>query len=186
MAFRNARLRKGRPQGGGEDLWVLGGHVFNLFEYFGDKPKSCSAIVLQNGRPVTQKDVVEGVENSGLLAGNEIHAKWRLSGGLMCSYKKFTQDGSEGEGYSAHLVGTEGTITLRIDGDPLAWLSPGNAANPKSRANERIPITSAGLGQMETRSDDVAKVKNHVLPVIDLIDAVDQDRPRSAMLVREL
>ena len=160
--------------------------MFNLFEYFGDKPKSCSAIVLQNGRPVTQKDVVEGVENSGLLAGNEIHVKWRLSGVLMCSYKKFTQDGSEGEGYSAHLVGTEGTITLRIDGDPLAWLSPSNAANPKSRANERIPITSAGLGQMETRSDDVAKVKNHVLPVIDLIDAVDQDRPRSAMLVREL
>ena len=85
-------------------------------------------------------------------------------------------DGSKGEGYSAHLVGTEGTIALRIDGDPLAWLSPGNAANPKSRANERIPITRAGLGQMEIRSDDVAKVKNHVLPIIDLIDAVDQDR----------
>ena len=29
---------------------------------------------------------------------------------------------------------------------------------------------------MKTRSDDVAKVKNHVLPMIDLIDAVDQDR----------
>ena len=164
---------KGDRGGGGEDLWVLGGHVFNLFEYFGGKRKSYLAIVLQNGRPVTQKDVVEGAENLGLLAGNEIHAKWRLSGGLMCSNKTFTQDGPEGEGYSAHLVGTEGTITLRIDGDPLAWLSPGNAANPISRANERIPITSAGLGQMEIRSDDVAKVKNHVLPIIDLIDAVD-------------
>ena len=49
-------------RGGSEDLWVLGGYVFNLFEYFGGKPKSYSAIVFQNGRPVTQKDVVEGAE----------------------------------------------------------------------------------------------------------------------------
>ena len=167
---------KGDRRGGGEDLWVLGGHVFNLFEYFGGGPKACSAIVLQDGKPVAKEDVVEGAENLGLLAGNEIHAKWRLESGLMCSYKTFTYDGSEGEGYSAHLVGTEGTITLRIDGNPLAWFTPGSAANPKSRANERIPITSAGLGQKETRSKDVENVKNHVLPILDLIDAVDQNR----------
>ena len=94
----------------------------------------------------------------------------------MCSYKTFTHDGSDGEGYSAHLVGTEGTITLRIDGNPLAWLSPGSAANPISRANERIPITSAGLNQKETRPEDVENVKSHVLPILDLVDAVDQDR----------
>ena len=167
---------KGDRRGGGEDLWVLGGHVFNLFEYFGGRPKACSAIVLQDGKPVTKKDVVEGAENLGLLAGNEIHAKWRLESGLMCSYKTFAHDGSDGEGYSAHLVGTEGTITIRIDGNPLAWLSPGSAANPKSRANERIPITSAGLGKGETRFEDVENVKNHVLPVLDLIDAVDHNR----------
>ena len=72
--------------------------MFNLFEYFGGKPKSYSAIVLHNGRTVTQKDVVEGAENLGLLAGNEIHAKWRLSGGLMCSYKTFTQTDQKGKG----------------------------------------------------------------------------------------
>ncbi len=168
---------KGDRRGGGEDLWVLGGHVFNLFEYFGGRPKSCSAIVLQDGRPVSKRDVVEGAENLGLVAGNEIHAKWLLESGLMASYKTFTQDGSDGEGYSAHLVGTKGAITLRIDGDPLAWFSPGNAADPKSRANERIPITSAGLGQKETRPRDVENVKNHVFPILDLIDAVDQNRP---------
>lgn len=167
---------KGDRRGGGEDLWVLGGHVFNLFEYFGGQPKACSAIVLQDGKPVTKKDVAEGAENLGLLAGNEIHAKWRLESGLMCSYKTFTHDGSDGEGYSAHLVGTEGTITLRIDGNPLAWLSPGSAANPISRANERIPITSTGLNQKETRPEDVENVKSHVLPILDLVDAVDQDR----------
>jgi predicted dehydrogenase len=168
---------KGDRRGGGEDLWVLGGHVFNLFEYFGGRPKSCSAIVLQDGRPVSKRDVVEGAENLGLLAGNEIHAKWLLESGLMASYKTFTEDGSDGEGYSAHLVGTKGAITLRIDGDPLACFSPGNAADPKSRANESIPITSAGLGQKETRPRDVENVKNHVFPILDLIDAVDQNRP---------
>ncbi|MCZ6675503.1 MAG: Gfo/Idh/MocA family oxidoreductase [Verrucomicrobia bacterium] len=167
---------KGDRRGGGEDLWVLGGHVCNLFQFFGGEPKSCSAIVLQNGKPVTRNDVVEGAEGLGLIAGNEIHARWHLSSGLTCSYKTFANDGSNSTGYAAHLIGTKGTITIKIDGDPFAWLSPGNAADPVSRNNARIPITTAGLGKKETQHEKIASVHNHVLPVRDLIDAVDHDR----------
>ncbi len=167
----------GDRRGGGEDLWVLGCHVFNLFHYFGGEPTSCSGIVLQDGKPATKPDVVEGAEGLGLLAGNEIHASWLLAKGIMGSYTTFTNDGSNKHGYAAHLIGTKGTISIHIDRDPIAWLSPGNPFDPASRDKPRIPITTAGVGKPETQPDLIASVHDHSLAVRDLIDAVDQDRP---------
>lgn len=167
---------KGDRRGGSEDLWVLGSHILNLFQYFGGNPETCSAMVLQNGKLATYKDVTEGPEGLGLIAGDEVHAQWHLASGLVASYKSFANDGSKGKGYAAHLIGTNGMITLEIDANPLAWLVPGSPANPATRKEARIPITTAGLGQEESKQDTLLKVQNHVLPVLDLIDAVDSDR----------
>lgn len=166
----------GDERGGGQDLWVLGCHVFNLFHYFGGEPRSCSAIVLQDGDPVTKEDVVAGAEGVGLVAGNEIHARWLLSKGLVGFYTTFANDGSNKAGYAAHLIGTKGMISLHIDRDPFAWLAPGNPFDPASRGTARIPITTAGLGKQETQPDLIASVHDHVLAIRDLIDAVDNDR----------
>lgn len=166
----------GDRRGGGEDLWVLGSHIFNLFNYFGGNPKSCSGILLQDGRPVVGKDVKPGGEGLGPLAANEIHARWHMSEGIMASYTTFPNDGSNKTGYATHLVGTKGTISIHIDRDPVAWLSPGNPFNPASRSKPRIPITSAGVGKKETKPELIASVHNHVLAVRDLITAVDENR----------
>lgn len=166
----------GDRRGGGEDLWVLGCHVFNLFHYFGGEPKECSAVILQQGKPVTRHDIVEGAEGLGLLAGDEIHARWLLSSGLIASYTTFTDDGSKKAGYAVHLIGTQGTISIHIDRDPLAWLTPGNPFDPASRKQPRVPITTAGLGKPESQPALVASVHNHVLAIRDLIEAVDNNR----------
>ena len=166
----------GDRRGGGEDLWVLGGHIFNLFHYFGGEPKSCSGLILQNGVPAIGKDIRDGAEGLGLLAGNEIHARWLHSNGVVSSYTTFTDDGSNKNGYAAHLIGTKGTISIHIDRDPVAWLCPGNPFDPASRRKERIPITTAGLGKDETQPDLIAGVHDHSLAIRDLIAAVDQDR----------
>lgn len=168
---------KGDRRGGPEDLWVLGSHVMNLFHYFGGKPLSCSATILLDGKLAGPKDVVEGAEGLGLMAGNEVHATYHLESGLLATYKTFTNDGSKSQGYSLHLIGTEGTITIPIDGNPFAWLTKGSPANPESRKNPRIPITTAGPGKQEPDPDRVTQVYNHVLGVLDLIEAVDQNRP---------
>jgi len=168
---------KGDRRGGSEDLWVLGSHVLNLFQYFGGDPETCSTTVLQNGKLATSKDVTEGPEGLGLLAGDEVHAQWHLSSGLVASYKSFANDGSKGKGYAAHLIGTNGMITLEIDANPLAWLIPGSPANPASREEARIPIFTAGLGEAEPHPETITQVQNHVLAVQDLIDSVDSDRP---------
>jgi len=166
----------GDRRGGAEDLWVLGGHVFNLIHYFGGEPQSCSATVLQNGRPATKQDIVDGAEGLGPLAGNEIHARWLLSSGITAAYTTFANDGSNKTGYATHLIGTDGTISLHIDRDPIAWISPGNPFDPASRKHARIPLTTAGPGKQETQPELIAGVHNHVVAIRDLIDAVDSDR----------
>ncbi len=179
----------GDRRGGGEDLWVLGGHIFNLFQHFGGDPQSCSATILKKGKPATREDVVEGNEGLGLLVGDEIHARWRLASGVTASYTTFANDGSKKNAYAARLIGTEGAISIHIDRDPVAWLSPGNPFDPASRAMERIPITSAGLGKDETQPDLIASVHDHSLAIRNLIDAVDNhraplcDAPQGAMAV---
>ena len=167
----------GDRRGGAEDLWVLGGHVFNLMHYFAGDPTSCSATVLQNGRPATKQDVVDGAEGLGPLAGNEIHARWLLSSGITATYDTFTNDGSNKTGYATHLIGTEGSISLHIDRDPIAWIRPGNPFDPTSRGLARIPVTTAGPGKQETQPELIAEVHNHVVAIRDLIDAVDNRRP---------
>lgn len=167
----------GDRRGGGEDLWVLGSHVLNLFHYFGGGPVSCSAIILKGGKPVTGKDVKKGAEGLGLIAGDEIHASWLLSSGLRASYTTHTNDGSNKLGYAAHLIGTKASVSIHIDRDPVAWFYPGNPFNPASRKEPRIPITTSGIGKKEGQLELVAKVHNHLLAVEDLVQAVDEDRP---------
>lgn len=166
----------GDRRGGGEDLWVLGGHIFNLFHHFGGEPKSCSSTILKKGKPATAKDVVDGAEGLGLLIGDEIHARWRLASGLTASYTTLANDGSNKNGYAAHVIGTKGVISIHIDRDPVAWLSRGNPFDPASRERARIPITSAGLDRKETQPELIASVHDHSLAIRDLIDAVDRNR----------
>ena len=167
----------GDRRGGGEDLWILGSHVLNLFHYFGGEPLSCAATILKEGKLVTADDVIKGGGGLGPIAGDEIHASWLLSSGLHASYTTHANDGSNKSGYAVHLIGTEGSISIHIDRDPVAWFYPGNPFNPASRKMERVSITSAGIGKEEIQPETIAKVHNHSLAVEDLIEAADDDRP---------
>lgn len=168
---------KGDQRGGGEDLWVLGCHIMNLIQYFAGDPKSCSAIMLQDGRRITADDVKEGAEGLGPLAANEVHARFETTKGVVAYYDSIANDDTAGNAYCMQLIGSKGTITLHIDRDPVAHLTPGNPYQPTAEPRRWIPITTAGPGQPENQKELIAGVANHVLAVRDLIDACDQNRP---------
>lgn len=167
---------KGDRRGGGEDLWVLGTHVLNLVNYFGGKPTSCSAVVRQNGRPVTKADVKEGNEALGPLAGNEVHARYEMSRGMVAYFDSIANDGTGSHGFGLHIVGSKGLITMKCDRHPLAHLVPGNPFEPTDKPRPWIPISSAGAGKPEPREDLVELVSHHGSPARDLIEAMRSDR----------
>lgn len=167
---------KGDRRGGDEDLWVLGSHVLNLICYFGGIPKSCSSVMLKDGRRVTKADVKDGAEGLGPLAANELHARYEMSRGAFATFDSIANDGTKGAGFGLQLVGSEGIVNIQCDRKPVAHLIPGNPFQPTDKPRPWIPINTSGVGVTENQPEVVDQVHNHVIPARDLIDAVTKDR----------
>ena len=60
--------------GGGEDLRVLGTHIFDLTQHLAGAPLWVQGYAWQDGGLVTQKHVKPGNEEIGLLAGDSVGA----------------------------------------------------------------------------------------------------------------
>ena len=171
------RLRgKEDRRGGGLDLWVLGSHLLNLAHYFAGRPTACSAGIYRNGRSVIAGDLFEGDEGVGLLAGNEVHARFETESGLPIFFDSIQGAGSSEAGFGLQLIGTEGVIDLRVDREPLAHLRPGNPHNPASENREWVPISSGGIGQPEPVKEIQQLVGGHLAAARDLIAAINEDR----------
>ena len=167
---------KGDRRGGCEDLWVLGSHVLNLVHYFGGQPRRCSATLLQDGRPVTKGDVRPGGEGLGLLAGNQLHARYEMERGMVAYFDSVADDGTKSAGFGLQIVGSEGIVNIQCDRHPLAHLLRGNPFQPVTNPRAWIPITSAGPGEEEPLENLRSVVGGHIGPVQDLIAAVELDR----------
>src|SRR5262245_48254090 len=59
------------PRGGGEDLMVLGTHVFDLMRLFAGDARWCFADVRQGGRPATKTDLRQAGEGIGPILGDQ-------------------------------------------------------------------------------------------------------------------
>ena len=167
---------KGDRRGGGEDLWVLGSHVMNLLCYFGGKPASCSAVLTQDGRPVTKADVQEGNETLGPLAGNEVHARYQMGRGMVAYFDSIANDGTQNAGFGLQIIGNQGIVDIQCDRHPLAHLMPDNPFKPTSKPRRWIPISSAGPGIPEPRDDLVEMITHHGGPARDLLEAIRDAR----------
>jgi predicted dehydrogenase len=167
---------KGDRRGGGEDLWVLGPHVLNLIAYFAGPPKSCSAVVLQDGRRVTKADVREGSEGIGPLVGNEVHARFETERGITAYFDSIADDGTKNAGFGLQIIGSDGVIDLKCDQDPFARLIRGNPFRPPVEPRVWQTISSAGAGVPEPIANVATDVGHHVTGCRDLIACLTSDR----------
>lgn len=163
-------------RGGALDLWVLGSHVLNLCAYFAGTPFSCSALMLQDGRPVKRTDLREGDEGVGLIGGNELHALYETERGITVFFDSIAKAGVPSAGFGLQVIGTKGVIDLRIDKEPLAHLLEGNPFEPSADARAWVPISTAGPGKPEPIADLGKQVSSHALAARDLISAIKENR----------
>lgn len=164
-------------RGGMLDLWVLGSHLTNLVHFFAGRPKACSASVLIDGRSATRADAIQGAEAIGLIAGNEVHARFDMENGLTAFFDSIAKAGNAAAGFGMQIFGTEGVIDLRIDREPLAHVRRGSPFHPISDAKAWLPITSGGIEVVEPIKDVGQEVSKHWLPGRDLLQSIENDRP---------
>jgi len=166
--LKEARVRgKQDHRGGGLDLWVLGGHGFNLATLFTGAAISCEATILIEGRPATKADIRPGDEGVGLIVGDEIHARYETRSGIPLYFDSKKGTPAKGTPFGARLIGTKGVISLQIDEEPLAILE---------RDGQKTPITTAGLGKPEPIKDIRQVNGGHHGAVRDLLAAIAEKR----------
>ena len=166
--LKEVRVRGKQDQrGGGLDLWVLGGHGFNLATIFTGPAVSCEAAVLVEGRPATKADIHPGDEGVGLIVGDEIHARYETRSGIPLYFESKKGAWTKGMPFGARLVGTKGVISLQVDEEPLAILE---------RDGGKIPITTGGVGKAEPITDIKLINGEHHGAVRDLLAAIAEKR----------
>jgi predicted dehydrogenase len=160
-------------RGGGEDLWVLGSHVFNMMHHLGGDPLWCSAQVWHGGKPATRSDIAPGNEGIGPLVGDQLAAMYGLESGATGYFA--SKKNAAGGRFGLQVYGSKGIIEILTGHLPQAWFLADPAWSP-GRSNAKWErITSAGVGQPEPIKDGGLDGGND-LAVADLLDAIEQDR----------
>lgn len=166
--LKEVRVRgKQDHRGGGLDLWVLGGHGFNLATLFTGPAISCEATILMEGRPATKADIRLGDEGVGPIVGDEIHARYETQSGIPLYFDSKKGSWSKGTPFGARLIGTKGVISLQVDEEPLAILE---------RDGKKTPITTGGIGKPEPIKDIKLVNGGHHGAVLDLVAAIAEKR----------
>jgi predicted dehydrogenase len=162
-------------RGGGEDLWVLGTHVMDMIRAIGGHPTWCFASVTQDGHPISARDVVDGNEGIGPLAGDAVRALYGMPDGSTASFQSYRNAAGNPSRYGLQIYGSagilellEGTIpSVKYLGDP-SW-SPG-----RSGAHWQN-VSSAGIGKPEPLDGPQYRAR-HTLAIKDLLAAIEEDR----------
>ncbi|MGA0029804.1 MAG: Gfo/Idh/MocA family protein [Opitutales bacterium] len=166
--LKEVRVRgKQDHRGGGLDLWVLGGHGFNLATLFTGPATSCQASILVEGRPATRADIRPGDEGVGPIVGDEIHARYETKSGIPLYFDSKKGTWTKGTPFGARLIGTKGVLSLQIDEEPVAILE---------RDGKKTPITTGGIGQPEPIKDIKLVNGGHHGAIRDLLAAIAERR----------
>ena len=152
-------------RGGGEDMIVLGTHLFNMMRFFVGNVKWMSAHVTESGKEVAAADARNATEPVGLIAGDCVNSYFSFESGVSGLFDSRKNEVS-GNYYGMEIVGSEGRLSMRGGGgDGLVIYSyPCWSPADGSQKWEAVPI------------DDTPFSSGNNLAIIDLIDAIENDR----------
>jgi predicted dehydrogenase len=168
-------------RGGGEDLMVLGTHIFDLMRLLAGDARWCHARVLREGRPVVRADVHEGDEGIGPIAGDQLHASYGFDHGVIGTFGSQKARHGAGARFGLQVYGTKGVIHLTTGSLPAAYFLEDPSWSPGASKKPWQEITSAGLGKPEPLRDG-GLGQGNVWIARDLIAAIEQDRqPQGSM-----
>ena len=149
---------------GGEDMTVLGTHVFDLLRFFAGDPRWVFAQVTEDGRPIGRESARQAGEPVGPVAGDNIAAAFGFDNGLCGYFGSRLSDDRSGARFGVTLHGSKGLLFIplsNVPGDPPHILRSPSWVGPPS-----------GPPAVQTLS----RVQVNQLMARDLIEAVDGNR----------
>lgn len=125
---------------GGEDMMVLGTHLFDLMRLYAGDPVWCTAQIRHEGREFTKADARLVKEQIGPVGGTEIEAQFAFASG---AFGTFTSRGKLREtlaNWGMELIGTKGTVSLLMGVFPHVFLHEPAKWNAGGATARRAPL----------------------------------------------
>ena len=126
---------------GGEDMMVLGTHLFDLMRLFAGDAQWCTARVTQAGRDITPADAHLTKDNVGLVAGDEVSAQFGFGNGVTGTFTSRAKLREQAGGWGLELIGSKGAARILANIPPLVYVqqSTGWKADGKSDEWRKLP-----------------------------------------------
>ena len=153
---------------GGEDLMVLGSHLFDLMRRFAGDPLWCTARAQWQGRDITRADGRLVKDNVGLVAGDRVVAQFAFAKGVNAT---FTSAGGLRETvghWGIEFLGSKGVARINCDLEPNVFVRRSASWKPEGKTDVWEPLDSASL-----KSPPPA---HNLGPVGDWLEAVERGR----------
>jgi predicted dehydrogenase len=120
---------------GGEDMLVLGSHLFDLLRGFAGDALWCSARVLQNGGDITRADGHGVKEQIGPVAGNEIQAEFAFARGVQATFTSHGKLRSTLGPWGIELLTSKTTVRLLAEVFPTVYVLKAGGWEPQGKSD---------------------------------------------------
>jgi predicted dehydrogenase len=107
---------------GGEDLVVLGVHLFDLMRFFAGEPLWCAARILQAGHEITLRDAHPAIEDIGPVAGDEIVAEFAFAKGIHATFVSRAKNREPAGPWGMELVGSKASVKILTEMVPRIYV----------------------------------------------------------------
>ena len=152
-------------RGGGEDMITLGTHTFNMMRFFAGDVAWMQSHVTKDGKEVAYGDDHEATEPVGPVAGDCVNSYFAFKNGISGFFQSRKDQAGTGR-YGMEIVGSEGIFSLRGDVANRLMVYPYPVLLPSKPEQEWDAIDL----------DDTPFFKGNELAILDLIDAMENDR----------
>jgi predicted dehydrogenase len=159
---------------GGEDMLVLGTHLFDLMRFFAGNPLSCTARVQEKGKDITAQSGRAAGEQIGPIAGDEINAQFAFGNSVQGTFTSRGKLRPVVGHWGLLLTGTKGSARILMDIFPNIFVSKTTpwAKDGKIEKWERLP----GDPTLNATEIEKGAIPANRRVVDDWIDAIQKDR----------
>ena len=125
---------------GGEDMLVLGTHLFDMLRNLIGDPAWCTARILHQGREFTRADARTVKEQIGPVGGMEIEAQFAFASGVMACYTSRAALRQTVGHWGIELTGSKGVVRILMDVFPQVFRLDAGKWESTGKADRWLPL----------------------------------------------
>ena len=125
---------------GGEDMLVLGTHLFDMMRNLAGDPAWCSARILHQGREFTRADARRIQEQIGPVGGTEVEVQFSFASGVMANFTSRAFLRQTVAHWGMELIGSKGAARILMDVCPQVFLLEAGKWEATGKTDRWMPV----------------------------------------------